>query len=393
MYDINEIRSAWVEINLDCLEHNIKEVRRLTSKDSLVTAVIKADGYGHGAKKIAKTLINNGADRIAVAVLDEAIELRQEGFEDIPILILGYTDPKLANKVIEYNLQQTVYSWKLAEALSIEAEKKGKTGVVHIKIDSGMGRIGLIPSDESVKLIKKICSLQFLHVEGIYTHFAVADEVDKRYTENQYKNFLWICNELERQGIFIKLKHCGNSATIIDLPQFHVNMVRAGIMLYGLAPSKDVMLDKVQLKQVMSLKARVSHVKQIDEGQSVSYGRRFIAQEKTIIASLPLGYADGFSRLLTGKAEALVKGKRVPVVGTICMDQSMIDVTSIKDVKVGDEVVLFGAQDKNFISIDEVANKLGTINYEIVCMIAKRVPRVYIKNNEIVDVMNNLYDL
>lgn len=365
----------------------MREVKRLAQKDALVTAVIKADGYGHGAKKIAQTLLDNGADRFAIAVLDEGIELRRAGFK-VPILVLGYTDKERAEEIISNGLEQTVYSWDLAEGLSKEAVKQGKTAKVHIKVDTGMGRIGLQPNHDSVMLIKKISQLPNIAIEGIFTHFAVADAVDKTYTKAQYEKFNWICKELEKENVKINVRHCGNSATIIDLPDMHMNMVRAGIMLYGLKPSDEVMLDRLELKQVMSLKVRISHVKEIEAGQSVSYGRKFIAERKSRIASLPIGYADGYTRMLSGKAEALVKGKRVPVVGRICMDQCMIDVTDIGDVEVGDEVVLFGKQEDGFIHIDELAEKLGTINYEIVCMISKRVPRVYIKDGKIVDVMN-----
>lgn len=389
MFDINKVRPAWVEINLDNLAHNMKEVRRLAKPDALVTAVIKADGYGHGATKIAKTLLENGADRFAVAVIDEAIELRNAEVS-VPILVLGYTSPQRAEEVLQYNIEQTVYSLEVAEALSKEASRVNKIAKIHIKIDSGMGRIGLQSNMETIEIIKKIHNMPNIVIEGIFTHFAVADEVDKTYTNSQFEKFSWVCNELEKVGIHIKLKHCGNSATIIDLPQMHENMVRAGIILYGLAPSNDVELQKLALRQVMSLKARVTHVKEISEGQSVSYGRRFIASKPSKIASLPLGYADGYTRLLSGKAEALIKGIRVPVIGRICMDQCMIEVTGIEDVNVGDEVVLFGEQGQNFISIDELAEKLGTINYEIVCMIARRVPRVYTKDGKIVDVLNYL---
>ncbi len=391
MYDLKKIRAAWAEVDLDALAHNIREVRRLAQQGALVTAVIKADGYGHGAKKIAQTLLDNGADRFAIAVLDEGIELRRAGF-DVPILVLGFTDKERAEEIISNNLEQAVYSWDLAEALSNEAVRQGKTAKIHIKVDTGMGRIGLQATMDSVQLIKKISQLPNITLEGIFTHFAVADAVDKEYTKGQYEKFNWICNELEKENVKINIRHCGNSATIIDLHDMHMDMVRAGIMLYGLKPSDEVMLDRLELKQVMSLKVRISHVKEIEAGQSVSYGRRFIAEKKSKIASLPIGYADGYTRMLSGKAEALVKGKRVPVVGRICMDQCMIDITGIDDVKAGDEVVLFGKQNGSFIHIDELAEKLGTINYEIVCMISKRVPRVYIKDGKIVDVLNYVID-
>ncbi len=389
MFDLNKVRPAWAEINLDNLAHNMREIRKLTKPDALVTAVIKADGYGHGATKITKTLLENGADRFAVAVIDEAIELRNSEV-NVPILVLGYTSPQRAEEVLQYDIEQTVYSMEVAEALSKEASRVNKISKIHIKIDSGMGRIGLQPNNDTIEIIKKIYNMPHIVIEGIFTHFAIADEVDKTYTNQQFEKFSWVCNELEKAGIHIRLKHCGNSATIIDLPQMHENMVRAGIILYGLAPSNDVELQKLELKQVMSLKARVTHVKEISEGQSVSYGRKFIASKTSKIASLPLGYADGYTRLLSGKAEALIKGIRVPVIGRICMDQCMIEVTGIEDVNVGDEVVLFGEQGQSFISIDELAEKLGTINYEIVCMIARRVPRVYIQDGKIVDVLNYL---
>lgn len=390
MYDLREIRPAYAEVNLDNLAHNIREVRRLAAKGSQVMAVIKADGYGHGSTKIAQTLLENGADRLAVAVLDEAIELRKAGIK-APVFVLGYTQPERAEEVVNYDLEQSVYSLEAASALSKAAQAQGKTVPVHIKVDTGMGRIGLQVNEQAVETIKTIHALPGVMVKGLFTHFAVADEVDKSYTQMQFERFGWICSQLEAQGINIEIKHCGNSATIIDLPDMHLNMVRAGIMLYGLAPSPDVMLNKLELKQVMSLKVRISHVKEIETGQSVSYGRKFIAEKKSKIASLPIGYADGYTRLLSGKAEALVKGQRVPVVGRICMDQCMIDVTGIEDVKVGDEVVLFGQQGDGFISIDEIAEKLGTINYEVVCMISRRVPRVYVKNGEVVEVLNYLY--
>ncbi|OGO78486.1 MAG: alanine racemase [Clostridiales bacterium GWB2_37_7] len=390
MKDLRQIRPAYAEINLDHLAHNIREVKRLAGKESQVMAVIKADGYGHGSAKIAQTLLDNGADRLAVAVLDEAIELRQAGFK-VPIFVLGYTQPERAEEVVKYDLEQSVYSFEAAEALSKIAVDQNKTVLIHIKIDTGMGRIGLQANEGAVKVIKGINALPGLMIKGIFTHFAAADEVDKSYTHMQFEKFKWICHELEAQGINIEIKHCGNSAAIIDLPDMHLNMVRAGIMLYGLAPSPDVMLGKLELREVMSLKVRISHVKEIDAGQSVSYGRKFTANQKSKIASLPIGYADGYTRLLSGKSEALLKGKRVPIVGRICMDQCMIDVTGIEDVKVGDEVVLFGQQGDGFISIDEIAEKLGTINYEIVCMISRRVPRVYVKNGEVVEVLNYLY--
>ena len=389
MYDINLIRPAWAEINLDNLASNMRKIRRLAKDSAQVTAVIKADGYGHGAKYIAQTLLENGADRFAVAALDEALELRKFGIT-VPILVLGYTQPERAKAVVANDIEQAVYSYELAKGLSMEAVKQNKKVKVHIKLDTGMGRIGLRADESSIESIKEIYELPNMIIEGMFTHFAIADEKDKGYTKEQFSKFMWVSNRLEQEGIKIRLKHCGNSATIIDLPDMHLDMVRAGIILYGLAPSEDVELNRIKLEQVMSLKARITHVKEINSGESVSYGRKFIASGKTKIASLPLGYADGYTRMLTGKAEALVDGVRVPVIGRICMDQCMIDVTGIEDVKVGDEVVLFGKQKNSFISIDEVAEKLGTINYEVVCMIGKRIPRIYLKGKKVTQILNFL---
>ncbi|HEY5562882.1 MAG TPA: alanine racemase [Clostridiaceae bacterium] len=389
MYNIKKIRPAYAEINLDNLVHNLNEVKKLIKKDTLIMAVIKADGYGHGAKKIAQILLDNGSDKLAVAILDEGIQLRNEGIK-APILILGYTNSERADEIISYDLEQTVYYYELAEALSKEASAQNKTVKIQISIDTGMGRIGLQPNETSIKLVKKISELPNVVISGIYTHFAAADEKDKTYTIEQFGKFIWTLNSIKSKEINIGVRHCANSATIIDLPSMQLDMVRAGIILYGVYPSQEVSFNKLDLKPVMTLKVRVCYVKEIEAGQSISYGRKFIASKKTKIASLPIGYADGFTRMLASNAEALIKGIRVPIVGHICMDQCMLDVTGIDGVEIGDEVVLLGEQNGASITVNEIASKLNTINYEIFTMISKRVPRVYIKNEQIVDVLNYL---
>ncbi|HEY8363003.1 MAG TPA: alanine racemase [Tissierellaceae bacterium] len=386
MNALDEIRPAWAEINLDNLAHNIREVRRLTRKDAMVTAVIKANGYGHGAPEIAKTFLENGADRLAVAVLSEAIELRKSGIT-APILILGYTPPTLFDKVVEYDIIQTIYNYNDAKALSEVAGKLNKKATIHIKIDSGMGRIGFLPNDDSVEEIIKISKLPNIYVEGMFTHFAKADYKDKSYTKTQFERFSWVAKKLEERGLNIPIKHVSNSAAIIDMPELNLDMVRAGIIIYGLKPSDEVQLDKIDLKPAMALKARISHVKTVPKGTGISYGQIFVTERESKIATIPIGYADGFCRLLTGKAEVSVKGKRAKIVGKICMDQCMIDVTDIEDVKVGDEVVIFGYEEGH-PHVDELAEKLGTINYEVVCMVSRRVPRVYISNGKIVKVVD-----
>ena len=376
-------RPVWAEINLDNLAHNMREVRRITNKNSKITAVIKADGYGHGAVSIAKTLLENKADRFAVATLSEAIQLKTF-YPNVETLVLGYTPENLAKDVIEHNIIQTIYSLDQAKEFSKVATSLNKKIKIHIKLDTGMNRIGMACKDETVDSILEINKLEGITIEGIFTHFAAADEIDKTYTREQVRKYKYIVDQLEQKGLHIPLKHVSNSAAIIDLPEYNFDMVRAGIMLYGLYPSKDVNHDLVTLKEVMCLKAKISLVKTLEPGTGVSYGLKYRCKKTTKVATLPIGYADGYTRMLSGKGKVLVKGSIVPIIGNICMDQCIIDVTGL-DVKMGDEVVLFGGNNPNGISIDSVSQLLNTINYEITCMVDKRVPRVYIKNGKIID--------
>lgn len=381
-------RPVWAEVNLDHLAHNIKEVRRVTKPEALVTAVIKADGYGHGAVEIGRTLLDNGADRFAVATLTEAVQLRR-AYKDVPILVLGYTPEEDSDEVIRHNLIQTVYAFEQAEALDRVAKENKVTAKVHVKIDTGMGRLGLRAEDDAVIVTEYISKLVNIEIEGIYTHFAIADEVDKTYTLGQVKKYNAVIEELEKRNIQIPIKHVSNSAAIIDLPEINYNMVRAGIMLYGLYPSHEVSHENVKLKEVMSLKARISHVKDVGPGVGVSYGLLYTTDKDTRIGTIPLGYADGYTRLYTGQAKAIVGGEIRPIIGRICMDQCMVDLTGL-DVQRGDEITLFGTGQDKFISIDEVAGWINTINYEVVCMISKRVPRVYKAQDEIIQIKDAL---
>ncbi len=383
-------RAVWAEINLDNLAHNIQEVRRVTNKSSKITAVIKADGYGHGAVSIGKTLLKNGANRFAVATLSEAIQLRKH-FLDTEIMVLGYTPETLAKEVIENNIIQTIYSLEQAQEFSKMALILNQKIVVHIKIDTGMHRLGLLPTSETINEIVEISKLESLIIEGVFTHFATADELDKEYTRDQVKKFNFIIEQLEKKGLKIPLKHVSNSAGIIDLPEFNYDMVRAGIMLYGLYPSNNVNRNIVDLKEVMCLKAKIAQIKEIDAGSGVSYGLKYTFKENAKIAILPIGYADGYTRLLSNKSHIIVNGKKAPIVGNICMDQCIVDITKI-DANVGDEIVLFGGDDPSGISIDSIANILNTINYEVVCMVNKRLPRVYIENNTIIEAKDYLLD-
>lgn len=391
MINLENTRPVWAEINLDNLAHNIKEVRDHTKKDSLVTAVIKANGYGHGSVDIARTFLDNGADRLAVAIITEAIELREAAIE-AKILVLGYTPSSQFEKVLEYSLIQTIYNYEDAKKLSELAEKMDKTASIHIKLDTGMGRIGFSSTEDSVDEIVKISKLPNLYVEGIYTHFAKADEIDKTHVKGQFEKYVNIVEKLEDKGLSIPIKHVSNSASIIDLKDYNLDMVRAGIMIYGFYPSNEVDKESIKLKPAMNLKARVSHVKTVPKGTGISYGQIFKTERESKIATLPLGYADGFTRLLTGKAEVYINGKRVKVVGKICMDQCMIDVTEVDNVAVGDEVVIFGYGEEGYPHADELAEKIGTINYEIVCMVGRRIPRVYTSNGKIIKVRDYLLE-
>ncbi|MDD2573505.1 MAG: alanine racemase [Firmicutes bacterium] len=379
---ISGIRPVWLEVNLDNLAHNIRQIKENVRPPASLMGIVKADGYGHGALEVSRVLIEEGVQRLGVAVLDEAIELRQAEI-DFPILVLGYTPAELFDKVLEYNITPTLYNYEDALKLSELASKKGDRAKVHLKLDTGMGRIGMLPGEDSIDTVSNIYKLQGIIIEGIFTHFSVADERDKTYTREQYKKFIGFTDALKAKGIDIPLRHAGNSAASIDLPDMHLDMVRPGIILYGLYPSDEVDKGKLSLKPLASLKAAISHVKTVPTGTSVGYGRKYISTSESVIATLPLGYADGYTRLLSGKADVLVHGARVPLAGNICMDQCMIDVTGIDGVKVGDEAVLMGQQGEQSITAEELGGLLGTINYEIVCMIGKRVPRVYIKDGKI----------
>lgn len=377
-----ESYSKWAEINLDCLIHNIREIRRHVHKDTKICAVVKANGYGHGALEIAGILLENGADMIAVSSLNEAIEIRKK-YQKAQTLILGYTSDGGIEEAVKYGAVQTIYTWEQAVEYSHAAEKTGIGTSVHIKIDTGMNRIGFQCNEESVDKIIDISKLPNIKINGIFSHFAVADEKDKAFTWHQYNKFNRIVKELEKRGLSIPIKHISNSAAVIDLPEMNLNMVRPGIILYGVYPSNEVNRSALDLKQAMSLKARISNIKTLAEDGGISYGFSFYAPKGTKVATIPIGYADGYTRLLSNKGEVLVKGRKTRIIGTICMDQCMIDVTGIDEINIGDEVILFGSDGKNEITADEVAEKIGTVSYEVLCAVGRRVPRVYLKDGDI----------
>lgn len=385
---VEHVRSYYAEINLDNFRHNFREVKRL-AEGKKVFGVIKADGYGHGAVELAKVLEEENADYFAVAVIDEAIELRRNGFKE-PILILGYTPYEFAKDLVKNDITQSIFSYDLAKEISNEAVRQQKIAKIHIKLDTGMGRVGYLPTSECLDEIEKISKLENLKLEGLFSHFSVADEYDKNFTKLQVKRYKWFIDELSRRGIEFDIKHIANSAAIIDLPDFYFDAVRPGIMLYGYYPSMEVNKDRLKLKPVMSLKARVAFIKEVPKDTPISYGRKFYTKDRSKIATIPLGYGDGFTRLFFGKAKVIVNGRFAPVAGKICMDQCMIDITECGDVKIGDEVVIMGESKGLSVTADNLADILGTISYEILCMVSRRVPRVYIENGKVIKVKNYL---
>ncbi len=374
----NVLHRVWAEVNLDHIAHNMGEIRRITSNNSRIMAVVKADAYGHGFLEVTKTALQNGADYLAVAFIDEAKQLRDSGINE-PILILGFTEKQYIDELIDYDITQTVFDYPFATVISDVATKKGKRAKIHIKIDTGMSRLGFGCDGHTASIIQSIAELPGLDIEGIFTHFASADEADTSYTKYQFDKFLKLCQQLKGRGIHIPIKHVCNSGGIIQHPNMHLDMVRAGIMLYGLYPSNEVDRQKITLKPAMQLKTVVALIKEVDEGVPVSYGRIYTTQRKTTIATLPVGYADGYSRTLSGKAKVIVRNKIVPVIGRICMDYCMIDVSEVRGIEKGDEVTLFGEKGECNISTEDIAEAIGTNNYEVVCMIGKRVPRIYTK--------------
>ncbi|WP_443770270.1 alanine racemase [Anaerostipes sp.] len=379
---MNEYYRVHAVIDLDAICHNIKEVKRVIGPDVKVMPVIKADGYGHGAVPIAKALNEIGADAFAVAIIEEGITLRKNGITQ-PIVILGYTSEYQYSSLIQYEIQPTVFCYEMAESLSKIAAALGQNAKIHIKLDTGMNRIGFKPTRESLEIVKKISKLPNIKIEGIFTHFACADEADKTSAKKQKAEYDKFIGWLSEEGIEIPVKHVSNSASIIDMKDWRMDMVRSGIITYGLYPSEEVSKDVLDLRPAMSLKTHIVYIKEVGSGEGVSYNHTFVTKRNTKIATIPVGYADGYPRALSSKGRVLIRGQYAPIIGRICMDQFMVDVTDIPDVSVMDEVTLVGVDGENRISVEEVANGAGSFNYEFVCGVSKRVPRVYMQNGKI----------
>lgn len=375
-------RDTWAEISVDAIQHNTKQFKKYIGESVNLMAVVKADGYGHGAVHVAKAAIEAGADYLAVAILDEAIELRESGITE-PILVLGYTPIRSIRQAIIAGVDLTVFTEDVLDEVIFQAEQLQTTVSIHLKIDTGMTRIGVQTGEEALSLTKKATGSPNVFLKGIFTHFANADSEDPSYTLLQFERFQSVLSFLEDHHLSIPLKHCCNSAGTMNFPEMHLDMVRVGIALYGLYPDASLKNHPISLCQAMTLKTKIAALKTVYESQPISYGCIYTPSSGSVIATLPIGYADGLSRLLSNRGQFLLQEQKVPVVGRVCMDQTMIDVSSVSACQHGDEVIIFGGNGETFQSVDEIAHIMGTINYEVVCLIGKRVPRIYLtaKNN------------
>ena len=373
---------TWAEISLKAIEENIKNIRKITKRDAKIMAIVKADAYGHGFLEVAKVLSENGADCFGVATLDEAKKLRDAGFSQ-DILILSSIMEEDIKEALIYGITMTVCSYEGAKAISDISKAEAIKAKIHIKLDTGMGRIGWVVGDgdnlDVLDEIIKISKLDNLVLEGIFSHFSTSDEENQDYTRLQFKRFMSVCDGLKSKGLDIPIKHIANSAAVIMYPEYHLNMVRPGVILYGLYPSNEVDRTKILLRPAMTLKSKITYIKTLEENRGISYGKEYITKEPKKIATVPVGYADGYVRSYAGCGEMIVNGKRVKIVGRICMDQCMIDVTNVNNINIGDEVTLFG---DSVVTAEDIAEKMGTINYEAVCMVGKRIPRIYIKDGK-----------
>ena len=379
---IKEYYRVKAEINLDAIHENVVNAKALTKPGTKLMAIIKADAYGHGAVMVAHTL-EDVADAYGVAILEEGIELRQSGINK-PILILGYTPAPLYPAMIKYDIATAVFEYDMAERMSEAAEKIGKKAKVHIKLDTGMSRIGFKQDDESLEVIKKIAKLPGIEIEGCFTHFATMDEKDKTKSMKQFERYMYFVKRIEDSGITIPVKHVSNSAGIIEKQEVNLDMVRDGICVYGMYPSDEVDKTKLKLTPAMEIKSYVSFVKTLEAGVEIGYGGTYTTTKETTVATIPVGYADGYSRALSNRGRVLIKGKSFPIIGRVCMDQFMVDISELPEIRQGDEVTLVGRDSDEYISIEEVADMSYSFNYEFVCDIGKRIPRVYYKGGKVI---------
>lgn len=374
---------VYAKIDLDAVAYNMEQMKKNIDDNTKMIAVIKTDGYGHGAVQIANML--EEFDYVwgyAVATLDEAVVLRTEEIHK-PILVLGCIFPDQFMEMLQHEIRMNVYDEEMAQAISDVAVKEGKTAYIHIKLDTGMARLGFQICPESVETIKRISQLPNLCMEGVFTHFAKADEADKSFTKFQIEEYKKMTDWLADAGVRFEYSHSSNSAGIIDVPEANMDLVRAGISIFGLYPSEEVDKNAVDLKPALELKSHVASVKEIEEGTPVSYGGTFKAPHRMKIATVPVGYGDGYPRSLSNNGYVLIRGRRAPIVGRICMDQFMADVTEIEDVRFGDKVTLIGRDKEEWLPVERLGELSGRFNYEFVCCLGKRIPRVYVRDGKI----------
>lgn len=368
---------TWAEVNLDAIKYNFKNIREITDEKAKIMAIVKADAYGHGYLAVCAVLAKSGADCFGVATVEEALSLREHGFLQ-DILVLSPIPEEDIEKAVLSNITLTVFTFSYAELISKVAKKNNVSAKVHIKLDTGMSRIGYVVSDgdntDIISEILEISKLPNIVAEGIFSHFSTSDEAEEDYTRLQFKRFMGVCNELEEKGLTIPIKHIANSGAIMMYPEYHLDMVRAGIILYGLYPSDEVDKERLSLIPAMTLKAKITYIKDLEKDRGISYGKEYITDKVRKIATVPIGYADGYVRSYAHGGEMTVNGQKVKIVGRICMDQCMIDITNVHNISIGDEVILFSDRE---ITADSLAKIGGTINYEVICMISKRVPRIY----------------
>lgn len=376
----NKYYRVYAEINLDAIVKNVDNLMALTKENTGALAVVKADGYGHGDVAVAKAVAQK-VTGYAVATLDEAVNLRENGVKK-PILVLGYVDPYEFDILVSYEITATVFDVETAQLLADAARVQKKQAHCHIKVDTGMRRIGLEPDENGIAIVKQITALKELSADGIFTHFAASDETDKTSAEHQFKLFTDFTGRLEKEGIHFTYRHCANSAAVIDMPQVYLDMVRLGIAMYGMYPSDEVKKEKVELFPALDLKSHITMVKEIPAGEKVSYGGTFTTTRTTKLATVSVGYGDGYPRALSSKGYVLVRGQKAPIVGRVCMDQMMVDVTDIENVTRADIVTLIGKDGDAEITVEEIAALAGTFNYEFVCDLGKRIPRSYYLNGE-----------
>ena len=381
---MKEYNRVYAKIDLDAVAYNMEQMKNRIGGGARLIAVVKTDAYGHGAVPLAEVF--EKLDYVwgyAVATLDEGIVLRKHGIKK-PILVLGCVFPDQYDDMVRNEIRAAVYMEEMAEKIAEAAERAGKKAYIHIKVDTGMGRIGFPVTEESADIIERISRMENIEVEGMFTHFAKADERDKTYTYEQHRKFMWMKEQMEKRNVEIPYYDCDNSAGIIDFPDMKHDLARAGISTYGMYPSEEVNRDAVDLKPVLSLVSHVIFVKTVEPGTSISYGGTFVAPKQMKVATIPVGYGDGYPRSLSNKGCVLIHGKRARILGRVCMDQFMVDVTDIPEVQFMDQAVLIGEDQDDRITVEELAELSGRFNYEFVCCLGKRIPRVYTSGGQIV---------